>query len=125
MSHGGEGKGPKPAAEPFIWLGFSAGGVAAALLIPALLVLFGLAIPLGWLDPPDHADLLRLVTNPLTRVVLIGFSAASLIHFAHRFRFTLIDGLQLRRYDRFIAGGCYGLAFVGAAVAAWLFLFAL
>ena len=39
--------------EPLLWMLFSAGGVAAALLIPVLLVLFGLVFPLGWLPPPS------------------------------------------------------------------------
>lgn len=118
-------RGPKLTAEPFIWLGFSAGGVVAALMIPALLFLFGVAFPLGWLDPPDHAHALAVLTHPLTRAVLLGLCALSLVHFAHRFRFTLIDGLQLRRYDRVISTACYGLALAGSALAAWLFLFAL
>ncbi len=40
--------------EPGLWLLFSAGGVLAALLLPVLLFLFGLAFPLGWLAPPRH-----------------------------------------------------------------------
>lgn len=120
-----EPRGPRLSAEPFIWLGFSAGGMVSALMIPALLFLFGLAFPLGWLDPPSHGHLLAVVTHPLTRLVLFGLSALSLVHFAHRFRFTLIDGLQLRRHDRLIASVCYGLALVGSLIAAWLFAFAL
>lgn len=118
-------RGPRLSAEPFVWLGFSAGGVVAALLIPALLFLFGVAFPLGWIDPPDRAHLLAVAGHPLTRLVLLGASAFSLIHFAHRFRFTLIDGLQLRRYDRLISTGCYGVAAVGAVLSAWILLFAL
>jgi fumarate reductase subunit D len=38
---------PKRPAEPFAWLAFSAGGVVAALFVPILLFLFGLAFPLG------------------------------------------------------------------------------
>ena len=34
-------------AEPFLWLLFSAGGMAAALVLPVLLLMFGLAFPLG------------------------------------------------------------------------------
>jgi fumarate reductase subunit D len=121
----GATRGPRLSAEPFVWLGFSAGGVAAALILPALLFLFGVAFPLGWIDTPDRAHLLAVAGHPLSRLALLGTCAFSLIHFAHRFRFTLIDGLQLRRYDRLIATGCYGLAGVGAALAAWIFLFAL
>ena len=111
-------------AEPFIWLGFSAGGMVAALAIPALLFLFGIAIPLGWLDAPDYDKIHGLLTNPLTRLVLLALCGLSLIHFAHRLRFALLDGLQIRRYDPIIATACYGLALVGAAVATWLLVIA-
>lgn len=119
------GSSPKESLEPFIWLGFSAGGMVSALLIPALLFLFGVAFPLGWIEPPEYEHLLAVAKHPLTRLVLLGLCVLSLIHFAHRFRFTLLDGLQLRRYDRAIATGTYGLALVGSGLAGWILLFAL
>ncbi|HEY8474924.1 MAG TPA: fumarate reductase subunit FrdD [Natronosporangium sp.] len=116
-------KGPKPSVEPFVWLGFSAGGMVSALLVPVLLFLFGVAIPLGWLESPEYDHVLAVARHPLTRLVLLGLCVLSLIHFAHRFRFTLIDGLQLRRYDGVIALGTYGLAAVGSVLAGWVLLF--
>ena len=47
--------------EPFLWLLFTAGGMAAALVLPALVLLFGLAFPLGLLDAPA----VRLLTVTL------------------------------------------------------------
>jgi fumarate reductase subunit D len=44
----------------------------------------------------------------------------SLVHAAHRFRFTLEDGLQLHRYDALITTVCYGGAALGTAAAAYL-----
>src|SRR5262249_27408589 len=44
----------KRSIEPFLWLLFSAGGVLSALLTPILALLFGLAFPLRWLQPPTH-----------------------------------------------------------------------
>ena len=38
--------------EPFLWMLFSSGGMVAALMIPVLLFLFGIAFPLDWLTPP-------------------------------------------------------------------------
>lgn len=116
---------PKRTAEPFVWLLFSTGGVVAALALPVLLFLFGVAFPLGWISPPDHADLLALLRNPLTRLGLLAVCALSLVHAAHRFRFTVQDGLQLQRYEALIAGGCYGGALVGSAWAAYLLFVAL
>ncbi len=108
--------------EPLFWILFSAGGVVAALLIPVLLVLFGLAFPLGWLPPPSHAHLLAVFGHPATRVVLFIFCTLSLFHWAHRFRYTLYDGLQIKHLNEVINLFCYGGAIVGS-VAAGLILF--
>jgi fumarate reductase subunit D len=106
--------------EPFLWLLFSAGGMVAALVLPVLLFLFGVAFPLGLLDAPDHAHLLALVRNPLTELVLFGVCMLALFHFAHRFRFTIEHGLQLGRFDRVIALCCYGTAVLGSLATAWV-----
>ena len=106
--------------EPLLWMLFSAGGMMAALLIPILLVLFGLAFPLGWLSPPDHAHLLSVLGHPLTRVVLFFLCVLSLFHWAHRFRYTLYDGLQIKHLNELINSFCYGAAIVGSIVAGYL-----
>src|SRR5439155_16951896 len=111
--------------EPFVWLMFSGGGVAAALVLPALLVLFGVLLPLGVIGAPDHAHLLAVVRHPLTRLALFGVSALALVHAAHRFRYTLHDGLQLQRFDGLIAAVCYGGALAGWALAAYVLFVAL
>jgi fumarate reductase subunit D len=115
----------KRTAEPFVWLLFSGGGVVAALALPVLVLLFGLAMPLGLVTPPDHAELLALLRNPLTRLGLLAICALSLVHAAHRMRFTVQHALQLGRYDAPIAAICYGAALVGSAVAAGLLFVAL
>lgn len=112
-------------AEPFVWLLFSAGGVTAALVLPVLLLLFGVALPLGWIPAPEQPHLLAVLRHPLTRLGLLAVCALSLVHGAHRFRYTLRDGLQLQRFDRTIAAVCYGGALAGSASAAYLLLAAL
>jgi fumarate reductase subunit D len=102
--------------EPIVWLLFSAGGVAAAVFLPILVVLFGLAIPLGWVRP-DYDYLHAVVSHWLTRLVLLGLLVVMLFHSAHRFRYTLYDGLQLRRLEAPIAVFCYGGALLGSAAA--------
>ena len=102
--------------EPLVWLMFSAGGVIAAVALPSLILLFGLAFPLGWLDPPDHEHLLAVLTHPLTFVVVLGAVALMLVHSAHRFRYTLYDGLQIKK-KRTVAVLCYGGAIAGSAAA--------
>jgi fumarate reductase subunit D len=106
--------------EPLLWLLFSAGGVLAALFMPILVLLFGLLFPLGWLDPPDHRQLMGLLRHPLTRSVLALLSVLSLLHWAHRFRYTLYDGLQVKHLNELITLFCYGGAFVGSVVAVFL-----
>ena len=106
----------KRRVEPFVWLMFSGGGVLAAVFLPVLGLLFGLAFPLGWLSWPDHAHLSAVVGNPLTRLVLLGLFVMMLVHGAHRFRYTLYDGLQVKA-RRTVAALCYGGALVGSLVA--------
>lgn len=108
--------------EPFAWLAFSAGGVAAAVFAPVLLFVVGLALPLGWIPDPGHDHLLAVLGHWLTRLVLLGVCVAALFHFAHRFRYTLRDGLQLARYDALVTAGSYGLALLGSATAAYVFV---
>jgi fumarate reductase subunit D len=116
---------PRRTVEPFVWLMFSGGGVAAALVLPVLLFLFGLALPLGWITAPEYLSLLGVLRNPLTRLGLMVVCALALVHWAHRFRYTLLDGLQLQRYDRLIVAVCYGGALAGSVTAAYLLFVAL
>jgi fumarate reductase subunit D len=102
--------------EPLLWLLFSGGGVVSAVFLPILVILFGLAIPLGLLQP-DYTHLHAVVSHWLTRLVLLGLIVLMLFHSAHRFRFTLYDGLQLRRLATPIAVLCYGGALVGSIAA--------
>jgi fumarate reductase subunit D len=110
----------KRSNEPFLWLLFSAGGVVAALLLPIHLFLFGLAFPLGWLDAPSYERLLAIARLPVTRIYLFVLCSLPLFHWAHRFRFTLYDGLQIKHLNELINIFCYGGAVVGTAVAAYL-----
>ena len=112
----------KRRAEPLLWLLFSSGGLAAALLLPVLLLLFGLVFPAGWVSPPDQAHLLSVAANPLTRIVLLGLCVLALFHWAHRFRYTLYEGLQLKHLSKLIIVGCYGGALAGSALAGYLLL---
>jgi fumarate reductase subunit D len=109
-------------AEPVLWLLFSGGGVVVAVFFPVLVLLFGLAFPLGWLAPPGHAHLLAVAGHPLTLLFLLVLCVLALFHFAHRFRYTLLDGLRLQRLARPIALACYGSAVLGSLAAAWVLL---
>ena len=104
---------------PFMWTLFSAGGVIAALLFPVHLFLNGLAFPLGWVDAPSYEALRGLVQHPVTRLYLFVLIALPLFHWAHRFRYTLYDVLQLYHLAAPIAVLCYGAALMGTAMAAY------
>lgn len=104
---------------PFLWLLFSAGGTVAAFLFPVHLFLTGLAVPLGWVDAPSYQSFHGLVGHPMTRLYLFVFISLPLFHWAHRFRYLLYDGLQLKHLFGLIAVLCYGTALVGTAIAAY------
>lgn len=106
--------------EPLAWLLFSAGGVLAALVLPVLVFLFGLAFPLGWLPAPSYAHLLGLVQPVPVRLAFWVFTVLSLLHWAHRFRYTLYDGLQVKHLNEVINLLCYGGALLGAIVTAYV-----
>ncbi|MFN0083949.1 MAG: fumarate reductase subunit FrdD [Blastocatellia bacterium] len=110
----------KRSNEPFLWSLFSSGGMIAALVFPALLFLFGLAIPLGWVEAPSYESMLGLARQPLMRLVLFVLCSVPLFHGAHRFRFTLYDGLQIKHLNELIAVICYGSAIAGAVLAAYI-----
>jgi fumarate reductase subunit D len=107
--------------EPLLWIMFSAGGVLSALTVPILVLLLGLAFPLGWLPRPDYDDLLMLVRHPITRMAGFVLCALSLVHWAHRFRYTLYDGLQIKHLNEMINLCCYGGAIAGTVWAAMIF----
>ena len=112
----------KKIIEPFWWTLFGAGGAIAALFIPVLLFLNGIAIPLGWIDTPRYEVLYALIKHPLIKLCLLGVISLSLFHWAHRFRFTLYDGLQLKHLNKLIAGICYGGALAGTLSAVVILL---
>jgi len=99
-------------------MGFGAGGTLAAIVLPALMALLAVAVPVGLIALPQRMDLLSLVHSPVVRVGLWLVFAACLFHWAHRFRYTLYDGLQIKHLNELIFTGCYGGAAVGAAFAA-------
>ena len=106
--------------EPFLWTLFSAGGVIAALLLPIHVLLFGVVFPMGWLPWPSYEHLAGLVRHPLGRLYLLVLCTLPLFHAAHRLRFTLYDGLQIKHLNELINPVCYGGAVVGSILAMWL-----
>ena len=110
----------KQSSEPLLWTMFSAGGVVAAIFIPIHILLFGVAFPLGWLHGPSYEQLMALVRMPMVRLYLFILCSLPLFHFAHRFRYTLYDGLQVKHLNEVIFVLCYGSAVAGTLLAAFL-----
>ena len=111
--------------EPFWWALFSAGGMLAALFLPVHVLLNGLVIPLAGIEAPRYEAFLALARHPLTRLYLFGLISLSLFHWAHRFRFTLYDGLQLKHLEQLITVLCYGSAIIGTLAAGYVLFFSL
>lgn len=105
--------------EPFFWGLFSAGGVISALFLPIYVLLFALLEPMGVVHP-SYVTLHALLQTPLARVYLLALCTLPLFHWAHRFRFTLYDGLQIKHLNALIFVFCYGGAIVGSICAAYL-----
>src|SRR5260370_10929020 len=103
-----------------LWIFFSGGGVVAALLIPVHLFLRGIAFRLGWAKAPDYAPTAAFVAHPPVRIYLFVLCSVPLFHFAHRIRYTLYDGLQIKHLNEVIAVCCYGSAVLGTLVAGFL-----
>ncbi len=99
--------------DPFWWALFAVGGVVAAFLVPVHMVLTGIAAPAGWVREPFEYDRVRaLLSHPVSRLYLFVLISLPLFHWAHRFRFTLIE-LGVRSGRSLVAVACYGSAIVG------------
>ena len=92
----------------------------AALFLPVLLVVLFIASPLEWVELVTFDELQRLVRHPLMRLGLFGFVFLSFFHWAHRFRYTLYDGLQLSHLAQLIAVLTYGIATALTAAGAYV-----
>ena len=106
--------------DPLWWSLFGAGGVISAFILPVLLLTFCLAIPLGFISPPSYANIIILLENLLIKGALVVIITFSMFHWAHRFRFTLVEGLQLHHYDKPIAYLCYTTAALTGLVSVYV-----
>jgi len=109
----------KKSNEPIWWSLFSAGGMVAAMVFPILIVITGILVPFG-LASEDSLNFERIhsaVSHPLIKLILMGVIALPLFHWAHRFRFTLVD-IGLKKLSTVISILCYGSAIAGTITAA-------
>jgi len=110
--------------EPVLWALFGAGGMVAALVGPVLVLLLGIAGTLDLFGARAmfaYAHFGQVTASALVRLALFPVIALPMWHWAHRFRYILVD-LGMRRAPLAIAGVCYtvALAVTGcAAVVLW------
>lgn len=124
MSAGGksgekDGRPARPSDEAFWWTIFSAGGVMAALFVPAFVLVTGFLLPSGdaGAAAAGAGQLAEAAAWWPVKLVLAGVITLSLFHCAHRIRHTLMD-LGLRRFTGFLKLPCYGGALAGSVWAA-------
>jgi fumarate reductase subunit D len=92
--------------EAFWWSLFSAGGMIAAMLVPAHIFITGIAEPMEWVSP---GSMRTLVANPLTKLYLLALLSLPFFHCAHRIRHVLYD-VGFRGMQMPVAVVCYGAA---------------
>ncbi|MGH2621402.1 MAG: fumarate reductase subunit FrdD [Anaerolineales bacterium] len=109
-------------SEPFFWFLFVGGATIAAIFVPVQIVVTGIAGPAGWLGSGlAYERFLALVSHPVSKLYLFVLISLPLLHWAHRFRFTVID-LGLRANKRGVAFLCYASALIGSILAAVVLL---
>lgn len=113
--------------EPLWWSLFAAGGMLAAMVMPALIFLTGIAVPFVNAERlPDerllaYARVAEVVGPWWVRGLLFVIISLPLFHWAHRFRYTLIDfGVHGGR--TLVAVLCYGSALLGTFLAGFVTL---
>ncbi|HIB26162.1 MAG TPA: fumarate reductase subunit D [Candidatus Marinimicrobia bacterium] len=110
--------------EPIWWSLFSAGGMVAAMILPVLIIITGILVPFGLVDD-DPLNFERIYTalsqSYLIKLILFIVIILPLFHWAHRFRFTLVD-VGLKSVSTLISILCYGGAIAGTIIAAIIFL---
>jgi len=83
--------------EPIFWALFGAGGTLAAVLLPSIIVVTGVAGPLGWLGPDamSHARALAFAQSWFGKLFVFGVISLVFWHAFHRIYHSLHDlGVQ-------------------------------
>ena len=109
--------------EPIWWSLFSAGGMVAAMIFPILIIITGILVPFGLAsnDPLNFERIHTAVTqNNYVKLIIFIVITLPLFHWAHRFRFTLVD-IGLKSVSTLISILCYGGAIVGTIISAVVF----
>lgn len=112
----------KRSNAPIFWLLFGAGGMLAALFGPVLVLITGVAVPLGLLPAGtmNYHGMRALATNPLGKLALFALIMLFLWHAAHRIYHSLHDiGVHGGPVAKLLT---YGIAMAGTLLAAVVLL---
>ncbi len=103
--------------EPLWWLLFGAGGFMAAFFLPALLMILGVAFPLGWLGDPATTfhRMHALFGNPVGQLVLIAVVSLTFWHAAHHLRHFALD-MGFEQLQAPVSYALYGSALIATVV---------
>jgi fumarate reductase subunit D len=101
--------------KPILWLLFSSGGTVLALVMPVIILLFGVFRPLGLVNPNffSYNHMIVFFDSLLVKLIAFGILMLMFWHGGHRFYLTLKD-LHIVKKDCPLAKACcYGSAIIG------------
>ncbi|MDP6377035.1 MAG: fumarate reductase subunit FrdD [Pseudomonadales bacterium] len=109
-------------SEPIFWSLFGAGGVIVAFVLPVVILITGIAVPLG-VFPSEVMNFERaqsFAASWIGKLSLLVIISLTLWHSVHRIYLSLHDlGIQRRAIYKWL---CYGVAFAGTVAAVVLLL---
>jgi len=110
-------------SHAFWWGLFAVGGMVAAVLVPVHILVQGVLGPLGLVPVVSNRydTFAAALRNPLVKLYLLIFISLPLFHWAHRFRYFLLD-LGVRGGKGLLATLMYGGAVAGTLVAGYVVL---
>ncbi len=101
--------------EPFLWAAFGNGGTFAAILLPVVILIFGVLLPFGVLDTETvYQNMLAVYNNFIGKLVIFLLLAFNLWHACHR----IYHGLHDLKFHPpvWVKAAIYGVAAVGSIV---------
>jgi fumarate reductase subunit D len=106
----------------FWWFMFAQGGVIAALLIPAHILVQGILGPLGGMPVADrhYETWVSALHNPIVKLYLIVLISVPFFHFAHRLRYLVVDFGVHEAKGMWAQVGFYGTAVAITIVTIWI-----
>ena len=113
----------KRSNAPIFWGLFGAGGMLAALFVPMMVFITGIAIPLGFLLPAgtmSYPKMLAFAQNFIGKGFIFAIISLSLWFAVHRVYHSLHEfGIHAGTGAKLV---CYGIALAGTVVSAFVLL---